>query len=409
MLGGAGGSGIVIISYVTADFVGVEPDGTEAMDADIAGKVYVSDKCKADYSDIRFTTPDGTTLLDYWIEESDANAATIWVEFNSIPSYPDEGSFYIYYGDADATDASNGENTFIFFDDFSGDLSKWNTHVVYGTAAINSSVGYPAPCLEIGGGTTSGDFGFTAVGTDASYSVFQDGIIEADIYPAMNALPEIIFRGVYASSGYKGRWDCRSGNETPWQMPPYSGWGGFGVEVPRFGLANQWQKAKLVVIGDTFSIYSNGALQSSVTDTTYAGPGEIGVANHYGSYALFDNVRVRKYASPQPTWGAWGVEEALSYSMTDNTIASDVFDAGYAGARCDLLSWDETLPFGTDITFEVRASDTLFDKSDPTPVWQDDSVIPALFGRYQQWRATLSTTDGGVTPVLSEVRALYSW
>ncbi|MCK4964891.1 MAG: hypothetical protein KAS54_07405 [Dehalococcoidia bacterium] len=68
---------------------------------------------------------------------------------------------------------------------------------------------------------------------------------------------------------------------------------------------------------------------------------------------------------------------------------------------------DKTLTSGTDITFEVRASDTVFLKGDGTPAWQDASVLPT--GRYQQWRATLTTTDGANTPVLHEVWDLYSW
>ncbi len=68
---------------------------------------------------------------------------------------------------------------------------------------------------------------------------------------------------------------------------------------------------------------------------------------------------------------------------------------------------DKTLPAGTNITIEVRASDTVFLKGDGTPAWQDASVLPT--GRYQQWRAALTTTDGGKTPVLHEVWDLYSW
>jgi len=185
----------------------------------------------------------------------------------------------------------------LFFDDFSGDLSQWNIHIDT-DVAITASYGNPAPSLEISGGITSSPFGFAAIGSDATYTGFQDGIIEADVYPATVALPEIIFRGDYsANSGYKGRWDCRSGNETPWVKPPYSGWGSFGAEVARFGIANQWQKAKLVIDGSTFKIYSNDDLKSTVTDTQYSGPGEIGLANHYGTYARFDNVRVRTYVT----------------------------------------------------------------------------------------------------------------
>lgn len=69
-------------------------------------------------NDIRFTKVDGETLLDYWIEESDANDALVWVEIDSIPERPDGTSIYIYYGKADDTSVSSGVDTFPFFDDF---------------------------------------------------------------------------------------------------------------------------------------------------------------------------------------------------------------------------------------------------------------------------------------------------
>jgi hypothetical protein len=94
------------------------------------------------------------------------------------------------------------------------------------------------------------------------------------------------------------------------------------------------------------------------------------------------------------------------------TIASQVFDTGVAGASWDALFWDETLPSNTDVTFEVRASDTLFAKGDATPSWTPaggtspvTSGLPS--GRYMQWRATLTTSDTSKTPVLHEVRVYY--
>lgn len=94
------------------------------------------------------------------------------------------------------------------------------------------------------------------------------------------------------------------------------------------------------------------------------------------------------------------------------TIASQVLDTGVAGATWDLLSWDETLPAGTDITFEVRASDTPFAAGDPMPAWTSvGGTSPVLFGlpigRYKQWRATLTTSNSNYTPILHEVRVWY--
>ncbi|MDO8578831.1 MAG: hypothetical protein Q7R50_06610, partial [Dehalococcoidales bacterium] len=63
-------------------------------------------------------------------------------------------------------------------------------------------------------------------------------------------------------------------------------------------------------------------------------------------------------------------------------------------------------------TFEVRASDTSFMKTDATPVWTSiggtSPVLSSLpSGRYQQWRVTLSTADLTKTPLLNEARTYY--
>ena len=76
----------------------------------------------------------------------------------------------------------------------------------------------------------------------------------------------------------------------------------------------------------------------------------------------------RQYTSTEPTTGAPGAEESLDYN-TSGTIASKVFDTGKAGTTWMSLSWAETLPASTDITFEVRASDTSFLKDAAAPSW----------------------------------------
>ena len=54
--------------------------------------------CASDFRDIRFTTIDGTTLLDYWIESVTGTTpnqiATIWVEVDYISFNPT--MFYMY-------------------------------------------------------------------------------------------------------------------------------------------------------------------------------------------------------------------------------------------------------------------------------------------------------------------------
>jgi len=77
------------------------------------GDIYCNGHCKSDFSDLRFINDDGF-CLPYWIKEFTIdNNATIWIknEYN-------DSSFYVYYGNSDASDLSNGTETFVYFEDF---------------------------------------------------------------------------------------------------------------------------------------------------------------------------------------------------------------------------------------------------------------------------------------------------
>lgn len=92
-------------------------------------------QAKANGADVRFTTASGRLTGDglaYWIEEwNDQGKSRIWVK---VPTLNARGTttIQIYYGNSKAQVVSNGDKTFLFFDDFEdGDYTKkWtNTSV----------------------------------------------------------------------------------------------------------------------------------------------------------------------------------------------------------------------------------------------------------------------------------------
>lgn len=92
-------------------------------------------------------------------------------------------------------------------------------------------------------------------------------------------------------------------------------------------------------------------------------------------------------------------------------ITSVVRDTGTSGTRLVGLYWDEALPAGTDISFEIRASDTLTGGV-PSASWVHlGGTSPLVYGlptgQYVQWRATLTTANVHLTPILQEVRLYY--
>jgi len=89
--------------------------------------------CNTDFNDLRFTNSAENAELDYWIESYTTDGvAVVWIETNG------DAALYMYYGNAAASTTSNGDNTFAFFDDFTGvamDLTKWD---LTGTAFLQS-------------------------------------------------------------------------------------------------------------------------------------------------------------------------------------------------------------------------------------------------------------------------------
>jgi hypothetical protein len=82
-------------------------------------------KMRSDCGDIRFANSTDY-LLNYWIESGCNTTSTkIWVKVPNIPA-SSSTTIYVYYGNQNATSLSNGYATFDIFDDFEGDVaSRW--------------------------------------------------------------------------------------------------------------------------------------------------------------------------------------------------------------------------------------------------------------------------------------------
>jgi mannan endo-1,4-beta-mannosidase len=81
---------------------------------DDGGDVYCEGNSNSNFSDLRFTTESGT-LVPYWIEYKEyGDYAIVWV--NNL--YNDT-NLYMYYGNSEANCESDGNETFVYFNDFS--------------------------------------------------------------------------------------------------------------------------------------------------------------------------------------------------------------------------------------------------------------------------------------------------
>jgi len=370
----------------------------------------------SDGSDIRFTGLDGTTLHDYWIESWDnTGTSRIWVEVAGSGT----ATIFMYYGNTAASSASDGKATFDFFDDFEEhaigerpdgwtDQGTENFYV----ALHGSEKWFQVNTWNnwINGSTASG------------MANFGDAVWSARIYYHQSGTNAWGGIGVHIGNGNVGRIVViRDGGWYRANEPDWSGGSGWQSNADIHFPLGAKGRIELVTNGTNLDAYwYNPSGYSPEKVTIFTGfvipPGtgqiDVHVERPNGTNNRWidaDDVIVCKYAAPEPV-ASVGAEE--SKYVTSGTIASQVLDTGTTGTVWDRLSWAETLPSNTDITFEVRASDTAFLKDAVTPSWISvggtspvDSGLPS--GRYLQWRATLTTSDPAETPLLHEVTVEY--
>jgi hypothetical protein len=98
----------------------------------------------ADFSDIRFTDEDGTTLLSYFISPFEYTAGQKAVFIVKVPALTAKIRKFIviYYGNAAAASLSNGAATCAFFDDFTGGLGAWSINA--GVSVVGTTLTLPA-------------------------------------------------------------------------------------------------------------------------------------------------------------------------------------------------------------------------------------------------------------------------
>jgi hypothetical protein len=108
------------------------------------------------------------------------------------------------------------------------------------------------------------------------------------------------------------------------------------------------------------------------------------------------------------------IDATLKYFRYSGTLTSCVWDTGGFETNWRKISWDETLPPGTDITFKIRTGDTEVPDNENWSDWSYDNytnpageIIMEPSGRYIQYKATFSTTDTAHTPILHKVKITY--
>ena len=275
--------------------------------ADSTGVLYADNKCTNWPNDVRFTKVDGVSLLDFWREEYDATDGTWWIEVDSIPAHPDDATIYVHVGDADAADASSGAATFLFFDNFDGDLAQWEGDTA--AAAIASSImtlTSTASAWKYIRGTTniSGNVRcrIRSYRLDPVDPVVNSIGLAGDA--AGDSADAVYSMGHFLINHPHGRWACLNTNVQTVFTDAVGDWNAYYTD----------DFMRVITGTDTARAYHNGTQTGSDSTTNVPTVDLCAKVGSYGSskYIKIDWVWLGNYTLNEPTFGAWGNWEAAS-------------------------------------------------------------------------------------------------
>lgn len=263
------------------------------------------DDCESKKEAIRVYDTDKATELSYWIEEWDTtnNNAKIWIKVPSIPGSSTK-TIYISVDPSRTTDESDGDATFLFFDDFEDgtageSLSSTKWAHLRGTWKYYQDGDRMVARYE--GGASDG----------SARAINSESISET------NFAVEALVKGFSGKDA--GVFICSSDDVTTKYGDNYwICWGDGGTKARIFKsadtsaplLAETTNSVPTDYTRMTVTHKSNGEIKFyredtelvSATDTTYTS-GRVGLYSWYSdtNNPYFDWIFVRKYADPEPT------------------------------------------------------------------------------------------------------------
>jgi len=266
--------------------------------------VYIGTNCKDDYSDVRFTNS-SDELLSYWIESSDASSATIWVEADSLPS--GNTTMYLYYDNSSAVSVSNGTNTFIVFDDFSGaslNTAIWNRHT-NGTTTATQSGGKLTLTTAAGNSNWQSIRSKTTVSYNTSMRVkisqgaaqYQGWVGGSQTFDGYG-YPTTAYYVMWIAGGYSTPSSLNTNVGTTTISSP-------GTTEYTYDIHGGQNNQAVIRNGSSL-----GTRTDALTNTSYTV--HVGMVSAYnaGYSLILDFLLVRKYTATEPTISSWGSEES---------------------------------------------------------------------------------------------------
>ncbi len=364
----------------------------------------IRSSAQPDMDDFRFTPSTSANTFPYWIEDNTNTPRGFWVRISTLPA--GNNTIYMYYGNLSVSSASNGTNTFIFFDDFNLDLSKWSR-----TTGSSISNGWLKS-----GNEDVGHGGTNYIYSNTDLSVYTKWILEFLSKASFDNLGGTIIFGANATTPqhYGQQHETRTGgndNDMLYKNGTTTGWlADYRIEWD----VNEVVRNKILKNDtDSFSHYRFSISNSTrYTAGGFNGSGLIPIKfigfSSFGSNCLeIDFIFLRSYAPTEPTISSVGSEEGAFFSS--GAYRSNVLDCG-SKIVVSSISWNPvSQPAGTKITVGIRVSSFPFSINSSTPAFVEVSNGQSLnwHGRYIQYISTFTTNYSTSTPHLEDISIVY--
>jgi hypothetical protein len=271
------------------------------------GNVTCSGHCQDDFDDIRFINDDNVTEYSYWMENYTSGVqATFWVNLST-----NDTRMLMIYGNAGVSTTSSGNNTFIFFDDFSGttiDTTRWE----------QTGLNNPSSYSESGGVLNFSATGNSFYGWNSKRDISKPFIVESRVkYYTVNTYCG--WAGtVWSDTTHWVAW-IANGADT---VSAATKDGTLTYDASTYGFGNNvWSRTSVYwKAGQAYyqrNFTTTEALSTNVLSTASA---SVGLVLNTGSSGpahgiCYDFTFARKYVSgTKPTWSSFSAEASYVYT-----------------------------------------------------------------------------------------------
>lgn len=371
---------------------------------------------QSDFDDIRFTNSAGTAL-DYWLQSKiDSTSAVVWVEVDSLVASGDT-TIDMYYGNSSASSGSNGENTFIFFDDFDDgtiDTNKWVEVDQAGGDEITESGGklkFTRLSNDTWDKTVYGVDTYTR--SDLSFEMDYVWTVNNSVYDALMFGWHDNTAGVSYTNLVYAYYNSGSGTASTVTQNIYEDGSSRGSGESWTVTQDYDVTVRMRESGGAYYDYStdSGETWTNRYTTTYSTESNLrpGWAFYSGSHE-FDNARIRQWMTSEPTSSAGN--EIVKYASS-GTLTSNILNAEFP-ADWGTLSFTSS---GTGTVGVKVRSDSNSDMSGATAWGSCGSISSGTdlsstdcvtdTDQYLQYQVSLEPS-GGSTPVFEDISIAFS-